>query len=358
MSIRLEHVSKLYGKQHVVRDVSLTVNSGELFVLLGASGSGKSTLLRLIAGLLPTDSGAIYLHNQDVTHLPPQQRETGFVFQQYSLFRHMTVAENIAFGLDVRHVSRKEQSKQVQELLELIGLDGFGNRMPAQLSGGQQQRVALARALAYQPRVLLLDEPFGALDVQIRSQLRQNLRAIQQRLGVTTVLVTHDQEEAFELADRIGILSNGTLLEANTPNELYHAPKTRYTATFLGQANLIPAQRNGTHLYLGDYRLPAPAHTEHLANQPVELLCRPEELELTHTLEEQRGEVVGQGIVTSIAQAGPAVRVGVTLNNQINETPLNILLPPSRQRELALQPGQCVWVRVNAYHVLGTQTPL
>src|SRR5688500_18621935 len=159
MSIRLDHVSKLYGQQYVVRDVSLTVNAGELFVLLGASGSGKSTLLRLIAGLLPADSGTIWLHDQNVTHLPPQQRETGFVFQQYSLFRHMTVAENIAFGLDVRSVSRKDQRKQVQELLDLIGLSDLGNRMPAQLSGGQQQRVALARALAYQPRVLLLDEP-------------------------------------------------------------------------------------------------------------------------------------------------------------------------------------------------------
>ncbi len=353
MSIRLEHVSKFYGTQSVVCDVSLTVNSGELFVLLGASGSGKSTLLRLIAGLLPADSGRVWLHNQDVTHLPPQQRETGFVFQQYSLFRHMTVAENIAFGLDVRHVERKQQNKQVQELLDLIGMADFGKRMPSQLSGGQQQRVALARALAYQPRVLLLDEPFGALDVQIRSQLRQSLRAIQQQLGVTTVLVTHDQEEAFELADRIGILSNGTLLEADTPNALYHAPQTRYTATFLGHANIIPAQRNGTQLYLGDYRLPAPPHTEHLANQPVELLCRPEEIDLTHTLEDQRGHVVGQGIVTSIAQAGPSVHVSVILSDHVTQTPLNIVLPPFRQRELALQVGQCVWVRVNSYHVLG-----
>ncbi|MFN8373192.1 MAG: ABC transporter ATP-binding protein [Anaerolineae bacterium] len=211
MAILLEHISKAYGTVPVVHDFSLEIQSGELFVLLGASGSGKSTILRLIAGLTEADSGKILLHGNDVTHLPPQKRGTGFVFQNYSLFRHMTVAQNIDFGLSIRRKDRQERRRRVQELLDLIGLSDFGSRLPSQLSGGQQQRVALARALAYEPNVLLLDEPFGALDVKIRTQLRQNLREIQRKLNVTTVLVTHDQDEAFELADRIGIIDRGQL---------------------------------------------------------------------------------------------------------------------------------------------------
>src|SRR3954451_16473701 len=221
MSIVLEDLTKRYGGHPVVSSVSLEVGDGELFVLLGSSGSGKSTLLRMIAGLSEVDAGRVMLRGRDVTDLPPAARGVGFVFQSYALFRGMPVAENVEFALAVRGVPAAQRRRRRDELLELVGLSGLGGRMPRQLSGGQQQRVALARALAHEPEVLLLDEPFGALDAKIRLQLRQNLREIQQRLNLTTILVTHDQDEAFELADRIGIIEQGRLLEVGTPSELY-----------------------------------------------------------------------------------------------------------------------------------------
>ncbi|MGH2594176.1 MAG: ABC transporter ATP-binding protein, partial [Anaerolineae bacterium] len=207
MSIVLEQLTKRYESHTVVNHVSLEIADGELFVLLGPSGSGKSTVLRMIAGLTNVDEGRVLLHGRDVTHLPSQQRGVGFVFQHYALFRHMSVAENVEFALRIRKVAAGERRKRRDELLELVGLAGLGGRMPSQLSGGQQQRVALARALAHQPEVLLLDEPFGALDAKIRVELRRALRSIQEELGMTTIFVTHDQEEAFELADRLGVMN-------------------------------------------------------------------------------------------------------------------------------------------------------
>jgi ABC-type Fe3+/spermidine/putrescine transport system ATPase subunit len=348
MSIQLDKLTKRYGKQSVVNQVSLEIEPGELFVLLGASGSGKSTILRMIAGLTPLDEGKIWLHGRDVTHLPPQKRDTGFVFQNYSLFQQMNVAQNIAFALNVRRVSRREKNTRVTELLELIGLAELEKRMPWQLSGGQQQRVALARALAHEPGVLLLDEPFGALDVKIRAQLRQNLREIQQRLNVTTILVTHDQEEAFELADRIGIIEQGRLLEVGTPSQLYRRPQTHFTATFLGTANLLPAQRNSHYVHLGDARLPVPPDSDHLENQAVQLLARPEEIELTTDPAALNGSLIGQGMVMSLTFAGSQERVTV----QLGETSLDVLLQPDRVRALGLVPGQTVCIGIKDYHLL------
>ncbi|MBA3872066.1 MAG: ABC transporter ATP-binding protein [Anaerolineae bacterium] len=351
MSIKLDKITKTYGKQVIVDNVSLEIQTGELFVLLGASGSGKSTLLRLIAGLLPADCGHVSLDGRDVTNLPPQERNTGFVFQNYSLFRQMSTAQNIGFGLDIRKQPRPQVDKRVDELLRLIGLDGLGDRMPWQLSGGQQQRVALARALAYEPSVLLLDEPFGALDVKIRAQLRQNLLEIQKALNVTTILVTHDQDEAFELADRIGIIEGGRLLEVGTPNTLYRRPQTRFAATFLGAANLLPGQRNGTHVYVGKTALMAPPETQHLSGQPVELLIRPEEIELALTQEALQGQLVGKGVVQQIGFAGPFERVVVRLDDE-NFEPLQVLLSPEKVRSLALEPKSTVWVGLQDYHLL------
>src|SRR3954447_16745574 len=245
MSIRLEQLAKSFDGQRVVKPTSLEVLDGELFVLLGASGSGKSTILRLIAGLSAPDSGRIWLHGRDVTDLQPQERGIGFVFQNYSIFRHMSVAENIEFPLKIRKVAKAEREKRREQLLDLVGLGGLGNRYASQLSGGQQQRVALARALVYEPSVLLLDEPFGALDVKIRGQLRRNLKAIQRRLGVTTILVTHDQEEAFELAGRIGVVERGRLLEVGDPEALYARPRSLAVATFLGGGTILAARAQG-----------------------------------------------------------------------------------------------------------------
>ena len=216
------------------------IAEGELFVLLGPSGSGKSTLLRAIAGLTTIDHGRIVLHGRDVTNLGAKDREVGFVFQNYALFRHMTVADNIEFALRARRVrARRARERRRDELLELVSLEGYDERLPSELSGGQQQRVALARALAHEPRVLLLDEPFGALDAKIRDELRRAIREIQRAVGITTILVTHDQEEAFSMADRIGVMDRGRLQEVGEPRALYQRPGTRFVATFLGAANLL-----------------------------------------------------------------------------------------------------------------------
>ncbi len=349
MSIELNNVSKSFGHEQVVNDVSLTIEPGELFVLLGASGSGKSTILRMIAGLTATDRGSIHLNEQDVTHLPPQKRGIGFVFQNYSLFQHLTAAQNIAFGLDVKKVSKPEKAKRVKELLELIELSDYGNRRPAQLSGGQQQRIALARALAPNPDVLLLDEPFGALDVKIRSQLRQNLRRIQQHLKITTVLVTHDQDEAFELADRIGLIEDGQLREIGAPDDLYRKPAHRYTATFLGQVNLMRGTCNGAYLHVNDIKLPIPAEGQHLSGQAVDVMTRPESIFLTRNPDKQHGHVLGRGTVISMAFAGPMERVVIRLEDG---TELQVLVNMNRTYELDLHLGAEVWAGIRDYHLL------
>ncbi|MBX3062621.1 MAG: ABC transporter ATP-binding protein [Anaerolineae bacterium] len=362
MSIALEHVVKSYAEQSVVKDVSLEIESGELFVLLGASGSGKSTLLRLIAGLVPVNSGRIWLHGRDVTNLPPQQRNTGFVFQNYSLFQHMTVAENIEFALDIRRVARPQRRQRVAELLELIGMSDLGERKPSQISGGQQQRAALARALAHQPEVLLLDEPFGALDAKIRGQLRQNLREIQKRLGVTAILVTHDQEEAFELADRIGVIERGELLEIGTPDALYRRPQHPFTASFLGTANLLAAQRNSHQVHWGDVSLEAPAESEHLSNQPVLILSRPEEIELAASAEELHGQALGRGVVAEKVFSGAVEKVVVRLNENAGgygngngrQQPLELQaqLNAAEVDAKSIDIGAEVWVGLKKYHLL------
>src|SRR6187455_1445418 len=251
MSITLDQVTKRYQGVPVVNDVSIEIGDGEFFVLLGPSGSGKSTLLRAIAGLTGVDHGRISLHGRDVTHIGARDRGVGLVFQNYALFRHMSVADNIEFGLRVRRVKAADRRERRKELLKLVALEGMDERLPGQLSGGQQQRVAVARALAHKPQVLLLDEPFGALDAKIREELRRTIRSVQRELGITTVLVTHDQEEAFALADRIGVMNLGRLLESGGPQDLYARPATRFVATFLGAANLLLAQQGPDGLRFG-----------------------------------------------------------------------------------------------------------
>ena len=257
MSICVQGLTKRYDRQPVVADFSLTVPAGELCVLLGPSGSGKSTVLRIIAGLLAPDAGRVSLHGRDVTGLPPQARGAGFVFQSYALFRSMTVAENVGFALAVRGVPRAERRHRVDELLELVGLGGLGRRLPRQLSGGQQQRVALARALAHRPEVLLLDEPFGALDARIRAELRRSLREIQRELGIATLFVTHDQEEALELADRVAILNRGAIEQVDTPTEVYDAPANAFVCGFVGEANRFEGEVIGGRFVSGEVTLPA-----------------------------------------------------------------------------------------------------
>src|SRR5262245_36729327 len=299
MSITLDQVTKLYGGVPVVNDVSLDIGDGEFFVLLGPSGSGKSTLLRAIAGLSRVDHGRIALHGRDVTHVAARKRGVGLVFQNYALFGHMTVAENIAFALRVRHVRARKRRARTQELLRLVALEGLGQRLPAQLSGGQQQRVAVARALAHKPEVLLLDEPFGALDARIRVELRRTIRQVQRELGITTVLVTHDQEEAFAMADRIGIMSQGRLLEIGRPHELYTRPATRFVATFLGAANLLLARQTKDGIRFGGTSVSATSvgPVQGAREQEVVAVVRPEEVELAPTRDALASGYLAQGVV-------------------------------------------------------------
>jgi sulfate transport system ATP-binding protein len=241
MSIEVQHVRKVFGTHEALKDVSLRIETGELMALLGPSGSGKTTLLRIIAGLELPDSGTIHLNDEDATRSTARDRQVGFVFQHYALFRHMTVFENIAFGLRVRPKSTRPHERDIRvrviELLKLIQLDWLGDRYPSQLSGGQRQRVALARALAVEPRVLLLDEPFGALDAKVRRELRQWLRRLHDDLHIASVFVTHDQEEALEVADRVAILSEGNIEQVGTPDEVYKYPANEFVQEFLRDVN-------------------------------------------------------------------------------------------------------------------------
>ena len=241
MGIVVENVSKQFGSFQAVDKVSLEIKSGSLVALLGPSGSGKSTLLRLIAGLEMPDSGKIWLTGKDATNQSVQDRNIGFVFQHYALFKHMSVRQNIAFGLEIRKVPKAKIKARVEELLELVQLGGLGDRYPSQLSGGQRQRVALARALAVQPQVLLLDEPFGALDAKVRKDLRAWLRRLHDEVHVTTVFVTHDQEEAMEVADEIVVMNKGNVEQVGSPAEIYDHPATAFVMSFIGPVNVLPS---------------------------------------------------------------------------------------------------------------------
>jgi sulfate transport system ATP-binding protein len=240
VGIVVEHVSKRFGDFQAVNDVSLDIPSGSLVALLGASGSGKSTLLRLIAGLEMPDQGRILLTGKDATYQSVQERRIGFVFQHYALFKHLTVRQNIAFGLEIRKTSGQHIKQRVSELLDLVQLSGLGSRYPSQLSGGQRQRVALARALAVEPQVLLLDEPFGALDARVRKDLRAWLRRLHDEVHVTTVFVTHDREEAMEVADEIAIMNLGQVEQIGSPAEIYDRPATPFVMQFIGPVNVLP----------------------------------------------------------------------------------------------------------------------
>jgi len=311
MSILLEQVSKEYGgAAPAVSDVTTHIAEGELFVLLGPSGSGKSTLLRAIAGLTTIDHGRIVLHGRDVTNLGAKDREVGFVFQNYALFRHMTVADNIEFALRARRVRGAERRRRRAELLKLVSLEGYDQRLPSELSGGQQQRVALARALAHQPRVLLLDEPFGALDAKIRDELRRAIREIQRAVGITTILVTHDQEEAFSMADRIGVMDRGRLQEVGEPRVLYQRPGTRFVATFLGAANLLLGPYGYRDIQLGESFFQVDRWSRSLrSGDEAAVVVRPEDVVLAEHREQLNVPVVSTAKVLELQFVGANERL-------------------------------------------------
>ncbi|WP_430242202.1 sulfate/molybdate ABC transporter ATP-binding protein [Neorhizobium sp. DAR64861/K0K2] len=277
MKIRLENVVKTFDTFRAVKGVSLDIESGELVALLGPSGSGKTTILRMVAGLEYADGGAIYFGDQDATDIPVRDRGVGFVFQHYALFPHMTVAQNIAFGMKVSKVKRDRAAidARVADLLRLVRLDGLGDRFPAQISGGQRQRVALARALSVDPKVLLLDEPFGALDANVRHDLRRWLREIHSELGITTIFVTHDQEEALDLADRVVILKDGQIVQEGTPQQVCRDPQSAFVMKFLGDANVLSAQVRDGRAHAGGLSVDASG----IPDGKAELYARPADLD-------------------------------------------------------------------------------
>lgn len=304
-ALEIRGISKTFGRFPALRDVSLRARDKEFLALLGPSGSGKTTLLRVLAGLETPDAGEVRFGGEDFLALPVRRRRVGMVFQHYALFRHMTVAQNIAFGLSVRRgaerPSRDEIAERVRRLLGLVQLEGYEGRYPSQLSGGQRQRVALARALAIEPRMLLLDEPFGALDAQVRRGLRRWLRELHDRAGVTTVFVTHDQEEALDLADRVAILRDGELVQLGTPNEVYEHPADPFVFDFLGAACRMAGVVEKDRLRVADWESAAPAGAP---QGPVEVLFRPDEVAFA--------PADGAGLaaeVRAVAARGPDVRI-------------------------------------------------
>ena len=312
MSIELSNISKSFGTYQALRDVSLSIRDGELVALLGPSGSGKTTLLRIIAGLDTPDYDArsrIRFHEEDVANRPAAQRRVGFVFQHYALFRHMSVFENVAFGMRVQprsvRASNEKVEQRVNELLRLVQLEGLGKRFPSQLSGGQRQRAALARALAVEPKVLLLDEPFGALDAKVRQGLRAWLRRLHDEIHVTSILVTHDQEEALEVADRVVVLNRGRIEQIGTPEEVFHRPATQFVMEFLGQVNVFHGRVQEGQAMLGE--VPLDGHFFPGKDEGAALVyMRPHELDIKLA---RNGSVSFAAKVTRINPAGSVAKV-------------------------------------------------
>jgi sulfate/thiosulfate transport system ATP-binding protein len=346
MSIEVEHIGKRFGSYEALRDVSLKIETGELVALLGPSGSGKTTLLRIIAGLELPDSGIVRLNQENANDLNPRERQVGFVFQHYALFRHLTVFENVAFGLRLRPKSTRPNEKEIRDrvrkLLELIQLDWLGDRYPNQLSGGQRQRVALARALAVEPRVLLLDEPFGALDAKVRKELRRWLRRLHDELRVASVFVTHDQEEALEVSDRVAIMNHGVIEQAGTPADVYDSPATPFVYEFLGDVNLFHGR------------------TAESESHPVGYV-RPFELEISRWADVPAADFADisvPAIVRFVAHAGSSVRVELLREDTNSE--LEAEISRERYRDLALKVGDKVRVtprNLRVFATAGRQAP-
>jgi sulfate transport system ATP-binding protein len=311
MRVEIRDLTKLFGRFTAVDRVSLEIEEGAFYALLGPSGSGKTTLLRIIAGLEFPDAGSVRFAGEDVLARDARERQVGFVFQHYALFRHLTVFENVAFGLRVRPRAERPDKAQIRarvlELLRLVQLEGLAQRYPSQLSGGQRQRVALARALAIEPRVLLLDEPFGALDAKVRKELRRWLRALHQRLGLTSIFVTHDQEEALELADRVVVMDHGRIEQVGRPSEIYDRPATPFVYEFLGGANRLPCRVHDGRIELFGVGLgaPAPAGIEGDAL----LFVRPQDLRLVP--DGRAGSI--PAVVKAVVTTGPAFRLDLAI---------------------------------------------
>jgi sulfate/thiosulfate transport system ATP-binding protein len=344
MSIEIRHIKKTFGAFAALKDVSFKVETGELMALLGPSGSGKTSLLRIIAGIeVPDDNGgSILIHDEDATSISLRDRRVGFVFQHYALFRHMTIFENVAFGLRVRprrfRASEKMIKEKVDELLKLVQLDWLGDRYPSQLSGGQRQRIALARALAVEPSVLLLDEPFGSLDARVRKELRRWLRRFHDELKITSVFVTHDQEEALEVADRVVLMNEGRVEQVGTPEEVYHHPANAFVYNFLGNVNLFHSRVEEGKAYLGEIPIDLPAETNGNGSRAL-VFVRPHLLEIEH---ERSGADSFHAKVTHVNAAGSFVKIDLVTDWG---DPVHVELSHRKYRALGLKREDEVFVR-------------
>jgi sulfate transport system ATP-binding protein len=336
MDISVSHVRKEFSQYPALNDVSLDIVSGELIALLGPSGSGKTTLLRLIAGLETPTAGQIFFGEEDASSKSVQDRNVGFVFQAYALFRHMTILDNISFGLKVRPAATRppkaEIRRRAMELLDLVQLSGLEKRYPQQLSGGQRQRVALARALAIEPRVLLLDEPFGALDAQVRKELRKWLREIHDRTGHTTIFVTHDQEEALELADRVVVMSRGAIEQVGSPDEVYDRPNSPFVFNFIGESSALPVVVENRELWVGGRAIGLPALDD--ASGAAALYFRPHDVEIVN------GGPAIAGVVTSSRRVGGTRRVELEVGGTLGHVEVDLPFdhPAGERTRLAFRP--------------------
>jgi sulfate transport system ATP-binding protein len=348
MAIAVRNLSKRFGDFQAVDGVSFDVPAGQLVALLGPSGSGKSTILRMIAGLEPADTGAVELTGEDATTLPVQRRGVGFVFQHYALFRHMSVRQNIAFGLEVQRLRREEIRTRVDDLLDLVQLRGYAERYPAQLSGGQRQRVALARALAPRPKVLLLDEPFGALDAKVREELRAWLRRLHDEVHVTSLFVTHDQQEAFEVADQVIVLNKGRVEQMGPPQDLYERPVSAFVTEFLGSVNVLKFETVlGMDL---SEEIPLPLNISG-PQGPMSIYVRPHDLEVAR---QRNGRPAWPAQIRRLTPLGGLVRLELVL---LDGTALNVQLTRERSLELELAQGEDLYVSpkdIKVFHDRGS----
>lgn len=327
MSIEIINITKKFNSHLALEGVSFTVEEGELISLLGPSGSGKTTLLRILAGLETPDSGEVLFSKQNITSIPVMERNIGFVFQHYALFRHMTVEENIGFSLKVKGVPKKERAKRVNELLELVQLSSLSKRYPTQLSGGQKQRVALARALASYPKVLLLDEPFGALDANVRKDLRRWLRNLHKEIKVTSIMVTHDQEEAFEVSDRVVILNHGKLEQIGTPDEIFHHPASPFVMKFLGNVNIFHGR-----IESGQAKLSLESSSS------TQLYIRPHDWEISL----QKEEDFIESTIEYINAASSVVKIDLKTTNHQD---LQVDIPYEKYKDMNLKKGMVVYLK-------------
>ncbi len=353
--LELRGVNKAYGSNHVVRDVDLNVEQGEFFSLLGPSGCGKTTILRMIAGIVAPDSGAILLAGTEVTEAPINKRDLTLVFQNYALFPHMTVADNVAFGLTMRGVPRAEIQRRVREALDVVKLPGLDGRKPSQLSGGQQQRVALARAIVVRPRLLLLDEPLSNLDAALRDQMRWHLKEVQQQTGITTVLVTHDIQEAFALSDRIAVMNAGRIEQIGSPHDIYTRPTSSFIAAFTGDINLLEGavegdEAGGFAVRLNDgLRVLVSGEVRHQAGARAKLLIRPEAIALASPVEPDghtRDENVFEARIDDATFLGAQVRVSLRVGDLplIASVPGHGFEPYPASRTISIPRAACVLI--------------